>query len=61
LHFPCINNKDPKVVLRSFFVVVMLAWLVGCASTAQFEKNVGSWIGYDADELIASWGPPDDY
>lgn len=32
--------------------------LGGCATTANYENILQSWVGQDADRLVASWGPP---
>lgn len=36
-----------------------LLFLVGCATTENYEKILGSWVGNHVDDLIASWGIPD--
>ncbi|MGR3913345.1 MAG: hypothetical protein OD918_02270 [Gammaproteobacteria bacterium] len=36
----------------------LAAALTGCATTANYEKILESWVGSNADELIFSWGPP---
>jgi hypothetical protein len=33
--------------------------LAGCATTANYEKILQSWIDHDADDLISRLGPPD--
>ena len=32
--------------------------LPGCMTTAKMNKIMASWVGHDANELIAAWGPP---
>ena len=32
--------------------------LAGCATTANYDKVLQSWIGVDVDKLVASWGVP---
>lgn len=32
--------------------------LTACASTANFEKMLGTWVGSSEDQLIRTWGPP---
>lgn len=39
-------------------LTVILFALVGCATTANYEKILNSWIGYTELELIRKWGPP---
>ena len=41
--------------LISIAAVVLLA---GCATTANYDKVLQSWIGADVDSLVASWGVP---
>ena len=35
-----------------------LALLAGCATTENYEKILGTWVGSSERELIQSWGPP---
>ena len=46
--------------LRSLGVLVLLLLLfeTGCATTANYERILGSWVGADADQLVRAWGPP---
>lgn len=40
-------------------IAIALALLLGaCASEAQFENNLRSWVGAPEGELISQWGPP---
>jgi hypothetical protein len=32
--------------------------LLGCATTANYEKLLSSWVGSPESALISSWGPP---
>jgi len=32
--------------------------LCSCATTANYERILRSWVGAPADDLVASWGPP---
>lgn len=32
--------------------------LPGCATTANYQRAVESWVGHSSDELIQAWGPP---
>jgi len=32
--------------------------LAGCATTANYEKALQSWVGSSADRLVEAWGPP---
>ena len=31
---------------------------VGCATTANYEKILNTWVGSPVDNLVSSWGPP---
>ena len=33
--------------------------LMGCATTANYEAILDSYVGANVDELIVNWGPPD--
>ncbi len=39
-------------------VVVLSAVLSGCATTANYEKILNSWVGSNVDNLVMRWGPP---
>jgi len=32
--------------------------LAACASTANYEKILSSWVGSDENSLVQNWGPP---
>lgn len=42
----------------SFALLLATIFLGGCATTANFEKALESWIGRNADDLVSKWGPP---
>jgi len=44
-----------RIILGFTFI----ALLFGCATTANYEKMLSSWMGASADSLVQSWGPPD--
>jgi hypothetical protein len=44
--------------LRRLFSILSLALMVGCATTAGYEKVLNSWMGQDISNLIEKWGPP---
>jgi hypothetical protein len=49
------------VVEKLWKILLVLFWIValeGCATTANYEAKLQSWIGHSESELIASWGPP---
>lgn len=37
---------------------LVISTLVGCATTANFEKMLSTWVGASEDSLISRWGPP---
>jgi hypothetical protein len=37
------------------FILLMIS---GCATTANYEKILNTWVGSHADNLVTSWGPP---
>lgn len=40
------------------FAVVLSVFLAACATTANYEKVLSSWVGSNVDNLIMKWGPP---
>jgi hypothetical protein len=48
-----VKNNTSKAVL-----IIAATILSGCATTANYEKTLGSWVGSSADSLVLSWGPP---
>lgn len=49
--------------MMRIFVIAMLLYvclvMAGCATTANYEKILQSWIGADADHLVSTFGAPD--
>jgi len=43
--------------LASLAMLCLLA-VGGCATTANYEKILRSWVGAHVDRLVARWGPP---
>jgi hypothetical protein len=41
-----------------FLVVILFMFLGGCATTANYEKALDTWVGKDLDSLVVAWGPP---
>ena len=39
-------------------LLVITGLLAGCATTANYEKTLNSWVGHSESALISSWGPP---
>lgn len=42
-------------------IIIILIFILtaGCATTANYEKVLDSWVGNHLDNLIGSWGIPD--
>lgn len=47
-----------KIISRISFIVLFLVFLTSCATTANYEKILRTWVGSHADSLVTSWGPP---
>ena len=45
-------------LLKAFFLVMVLT-LWGCATTANYEKMLTTWVGAPEIDLYRSWGSPD--
>jgi hypothetical protein len=43
-------------ITRAIAVISVL--LSGCATTANYEKMLSSWVGSHVDNLVSKWGPP---
>lgn len=43
---------------KAFIFLLSLFFLVGCATTAKYKTKLNTWIGHSENELIASWGTP---
>ena len=41
-----------------FLLAGLALVLSGCATTANYEAILKTWMGVHADRLVASWGPP---
>lgn len=39
-------------------ITAILSVLVGCATTANYEKILSSWVGSTELDLVRKWGPP---
>ena len=44
-----------KLAITAAFLIAIL---VGCATTGNYEKVLNSWVGVKTDQLISKWGPP---
>lgn len=43
---------------RQIALAALLLILTGCATTANYEKILNSWVGATELDLIREWGPP---
>lgn len=41
-----------------FLVAAALAMAAACATAAEEDARLAPWVGHEANELIATWGPP---
>jgi anaerobic C4-dicarboxylate transporter len=60
-----IMNKDTNKVKTKgkiflYFLVLLISTIIisSCATTVKYEAKFNTWIGYDVNEIITSWGPP---
>lgn len=44
----------------SWVIIIIVLTTTACATTANYEKILKSWMGANVNNLIASWGPPSD-
>jgi len=44
--------------MKKILATVSVILLAGCATTANYEKILSSWVGASVDSLVSSWGPP---
>ena len=47
-----------SIKLNFFALLLISTLLAGCATSANYEKVVDSWVGSSEDELIRKWGVP---
>lgn len=39
-------------------LILAILLITGCATTANYEKILQTWVGSPVDNLVRSWGPP---
>lgn len=44
--------------MRRIFAITFALVLTGCATQANYEKILQSWVGTAEQDLIDKWGPP---
>jgi hypothetical protein len=48
-----------KRLVVCFYIFIFSAFFVlSCATSANYEAKLKTWLGSDINNLIASWGPP---
>lgn len=45
--------------MRNSIVLLLIFILTGCATEAKYSAKLDTWIGHNIQELINSWGYPD--
>ena len=43
---------------KKYFFIVFVGFFMGCATTANYENILNTWVGSHVDNLVSSWGPP---
>ena len=54
--YKTISSKELEMK-NGIIVVAIAIFLTACATTANYEKILSSWVGKNADDLVSSWGP----
>ena len=45
-------------IIRSLKFLIIIFFLVSCATTAKYEKLLNTWRGGNVNDLISNWGAP---
>jgi|WetSurMetagenome_2_1015567.scaffolds.fasta_scaffold1551186_1 hypothetical protein len=51
--------KTERGLIASAIFILTAFVIVGCATTAKYEKVLNSWTGADINQLVSKWGYPD--
>jgi hypothetical protein len=43
---------------KLFSLICALLVLAGCATSANYQKNLNAWVGEDESALVTKWGKP---
>jgi hypothetical protein len=54
MHF----NSQGATMRKALVLTAILFVLAGCATTANYEKILSSWVGFTELDIIRKWGPP---
>ncbi len=46
---------------KIIYIFVVILFVSGCATTANYEKILATWVGNHSDNLVSSWGPPQSF
>jgi hypothetical protein len=44
--------------LRNIVFIILVVLISACATTAKYEAILNTWVGHDVNELVNSWGYP---
>ena len=45
-------------IIRSLKSLIIIFFIVSCATSAKYEKLLDTWMGNNVNHLISSWGAP---
>ncbi|MEZ8990095.1 hypothetical protein AB4571_15345 [Vibrio breoganii] len=45
--------------MKKLLLIVVITILSGCATTERYNAILDTWMGHDTEELVNSWGYPD--
>jgi hypothetical protein len=46
-------------LMKKLLIIFLGIFIVGCATTANYEKILSSWVGAKEIDLVRAWGAPD--
>jgi hypothetical protein len=52
--------RERRKAVKNILIVFIVLFTCSCATTANYEAKIKTWLGHDVNELISSWGPPSD-
>jgi hypothetical protein len=50
--------KEEVMWMKIVVLMMTISLFFGCATTANYEKILQSWVGSNIDQLVSAWGPP---
>jgi hypothetical protein len=53
-----IRFVDDKIMKLPWLAILLFSVLAGCATAANYDKVLASWVGKSEDELTRAWGQP---